>query len=273
MPIERSDYMERNVFRDYLGAKVISDGKMLDNYSQLYYQANENLVDIYLDLDFEDKDVLSVVSSSDQIYTPKLLGARRVDAFDKNRLTKYYYYLRRWAIIYNNDLYPYGIIDGNRSYLVKLLNKVVVWSDEELDAYHFWHMIYVKDIDLNTLFFEDRVNDGKTLFDNKVDFVQDVCLDDLRFNNYNFFENIRSKRKYDYVMMSNIIEYCNGDVDKLKAVRNNLHKLLKEDGKVICSRLIYKHVDINELEVKVFSELFDLTDYGNKEGYTYTKKC
>ena len=46
-----------------------------------------------------------------------------------------------------------------------------------------------------------------------------------------------------------------------------------EDGKVICSRLIYKHVNINEPEVKVFDELFELEDYGNQEGYTYTKKC
>jgi len=272
MPIKGSDNMERNVFRDYLGAKIVSNNVILDYYSKIYYQANENLIDIYLDMDFEDKDVLSVVSSSDQIYTPKLLGARRVDGFDRNRLTKYYYYLRRWAIIYNDDLYPYPLINGDRNYLAKLLNKVVVWSDKEKDAYEFWKSIYIQGVYIDNLFYDDRVNVGKTLFEDNVKYLYDTCVEDLNYANCDLFSEVNGKRTYDYIMISNILEYCRGDKEKIKTVRDNLFKLLNKDGTVICSHLIRKPIGMDDKELEVFDEKFEFDDYGMNKGYVYKKR-
>ena len=263
--------MEKKVLRDCLGAKLVSHNIVSEFYDKIYYQANEDLIDIYLDLDFEDKDVLSVVSSSDQVYTPKLLGARHVDGFDKNRITKYYYYMRKWAIKYNNQIYPYELIDGDNNYLKRLLNVVEVSSKSEKDAYNFWNYICNNDIDIDSLFYEDNVNVGSTLFDNNIKYIKDVSKEDIRFYNINLFDNINTNKKYDYIMMSNIIEYALGDIDKLKIVRDNLYKLLKDDGKIICSRLIYRNVDFNENELDIFKELFELEDYGSSKGYTYKK--
>ena len=263
--------MEIKVLSDYLGAKMISGNYVSEFYDRLYYQANENLVDIYLDLDFEGKDVLSVVSSSDQIYTPKLLGAKHVDGFDKNRMAEYYYYMRKWAIKYNNQIYPYELVDGDTNYLKKLLDKVQFDSKEEKNALDFWKIVYNQKLNIEKLFYEDDVNVGNTLFDNNIKYIKDVSLDDLNFYNLNLFDKMSSNKKYDYIMMSNILEYCRSDSNKLKIVRDNLYKLLNDEGIIICSRLINKRVGINEVELKTFKELFKLNDYGPREGYTYVK--
>lgn len=264
--------MKDRVLRDYLGARLVSNNCILDYYSKVYYQANENLVDIYLDQDFEDKDVLSVVSSSDQIYTPKLLGAKKVDGFDRNRITKYYYYMRRWAITYNNEIYPYKLIDGDLTYLYNLLSKVEAHSSEEQEALDFWNRLLIDEVNVGNIFYDDMVNIGNTLFDKNIKYLKDVCLEDLSFVNIDFFKDIKSKNKYDFVLMSNIIEYCMEDISNLRIVRDNLYKLLKDKGKVICSRLINKNIGISNKEIDVFNELFSLEDYSSSKGYVYSKR-
>ena len=108
--------MEKAALKDYLVSRLISFGKTVDGYGKLFYQTNEDLMDQYLDIDFQNKDVLSVLASGDQVFTSRLLDAKRTDAFDFNRLAIYYFYLRIWAIDYRDELYP-RIIDGDNRWL------------------------------------------------------------------------------------------------------------------------------------------------------------
>ena len=264
--------MDKLLLRDYLSARVIADNKQLDDYSKMYYKTNENLVDLYLDLDFEDKSVLSVVSSSDQIFTPMLLGAREVDGFDKNRLTKYYYYLRKWVIKYNKEVYPMDMVQGNKDYLIKLLEKVRVSSEEEAEAYKFWRLLHNHDTNIENLFTEDDRNIGKTLFDDNIHYLEELNLGQLNFYDYNFFDDLDGSKKYDIIMMSNILETSRNSLGKLVVARNNLNRLLKSDGIVICSHLIHQATGMNGLELEVFDKDFDYIDYGLKNGYIYVKK-
>ena len=98
-----------NLLKDYLASRVVADNKVLesDEYGKMYYRTNEDLVEAYLDTDFQGKEVLSVLASSDQVFTARVLEAKTVDAFDKNRLTLYYFYLRLWTLKYEKELYPH----------------------------------------------------------------------------------------------------------------------------------------------------------------------
>ena len=49
----------------YVASKLV-DGKRIDNYDKLYYSTNENLDELFKYIDVKDKDVLTVLSSSDQ---------------------------------------------------------------------------------------------------------------------------------------------------------------------------------------------------------------
>ena len=77
---------------------VTGETSCTDDFAALYKNTNEDLTKILKDIDFKDKKVLTVQASSDQLFSSLILGAKEVDTFDANRLTEYYYYLRKWCL-------------------------------------------------------------------------------------------------------------------------------------------------------------------------------
>lgn len=77
-----------------------------DRYHDLvFYNSNENLRKLFSGIDLKDKEILSVLASSDQLFYFYDNGTKLVDTFDKNKLTFYYFYLRKWFIQYKNKYY------------------------------------------------------------------------------------------------------------------------------------------------------------------------
>ena len=73
---------------------------------KLYRNTNENLTSLLTNYDFLNKKVLTVLSSSDQLFSCYYLGASNVDTFDINILTYYYFFLRKWSILYGSIIIP-----------------------------------------------------------------------------------------------------------------------------------------------------------------------
>ena len=76
---------------------LILDKDKVDNYyrfHRLYPFSNENTKACFEPFDLRKKRILSVLSSSDQIFEMFLKGARKIDTFDMNPLTEDYYYLK-----------------------------------------------------------------------------------------------------------------------------------------------------------------------------------
>ena len=231
--------MEKDIFlKDYLVSRVMSMGKVVDGYSRLYYKANEDLVDQCLDVDFYHKDVLSVLASSDQVFTARYLEANTVDAFDFNRLTVYYYYLRIWSLKYKNELYPL-VLDENNKWLATLLRLVKPSTKMEQKALEFFKNHVKEDTNFINLFYEvDKQPIGRTLY-----------------------------KVYDILLISNILEWANGDKDKLQIAKDNLSRLLKKDGVVICSKLTNQSKEVDQ-EKDIFSDSFTY----DEEHRIYIKK-
>ena len=64
--------MKKDIYlKDYLASRVISFNKTLESpeYGKIFYECNEDLVDTLKGIDFNKKDVLSVLASSDQVFT------------------------------------------------------------------------------------------------------------------------------------------------------------------------------------------------------------
>ena len=72
----------------------------------IYKGTNEDLTSLFNEYDVKDKDVLTVLASSDQALSCYYKGAKTIDTFDRSYVTLYYYYLRKWLILYKNQLYP-----------------------------------------------------------------------------------------------------------------------------------------------------------------------
>ena len=256
--------MEKSEFtKDYLVSRLITMNKEVNGYGKIYYQANENLVD-YLDVDFADKKVLSVLASSDQVLTARFLDASKVDSFDFNRLTFYYYYLRIWSIKYGNSLYPN--IYNNRK-LLELLKQVKPSSEEELRALQFFKKHVYDNSYLPNLFYDiDKQPEGKTLY-TKPEELLDYIDEPLTFYHLDLFKPFELQDTYDILLISNILEWARGDKTRLQIAKDNISRLLPKNGTVICSNLINRSLTEEE---HIFSDTFDF----NKKGqtYTYTKK-
>lgn len=262
--------MEKDIYlRDYLVSRVLSFGKEIPGYGRVYYRTNEDLVNMYRDIDFEDKKVLSVLASSDQVYTARFLGAERVDSFDKNRLTLYYYYLRKWSIKYRDELYP-KVLRGN-NWLKRLLTVVKPESIEEEKALIFFKKHVSENTRLGNLFYEDYLDEekGATLY-SRASHIKDTIDMDMKFVDFDIFGESKVDDKYDIVILSNILEWARGDKSKFTVARENLSKLLNKDGLVVCSSLIDRSKSTILSEREIFDSNFDCYEYNT--GYVYRKK-
>ena len=91
---------------DFKMTEKLLNNVSVDGYGKIYFSSNEDLKTIFSNFDFKDKDVLTVAGSGDQAFYSYNDDAKKVDLFDKNKLTIYYYYLRKWIISYYDMFYP-----------------------------------------------------------------------------------------------------------------------------------------------------------------------
>ena len=119
----------RNINSDLLHTHLVMNGRRFPNYNRVYYHSNENLKELFSFIDVKDKDVLSVLASGDQVFHFYANGAKKVETFDVNRLTFYYYYIRLWTLKYIGEYYPEHKFSIN--FLRNLLGKVKIRSEEE----------------------------------------------------------------------------------------------------------------------------------------------
>lgn len=222
-------------------ALQLSSTKKIDSSIKIYERTNEDLKQLFSIYDVCDKDVLTVLSSSDQLFSCYYNHAHSIDTFDKSYLTLYYYYLRKWLIIYRNKMYPsyHFFYDGDDD-LYELVCSVTPNNHDEADAKIFW-MNYLKNhykMADKYLFhissytqpkpFDNHLNSIKSLFDTSLHFT---CLD-------MFQKNIQFHKKYDVLVLSNMLEYSK-DKDELLNARDNIESLLNEDGIAICTFMIH----------------------------------
>ena len=257
------------LLKDYLMSRVISFDKIVDadNYSKMYFKTNEDLDYISDIISFKDKRVLTVLASSDQLFLARTNNAKVIDTFDKNKLSLYYYYLRIWTIKYGDDIYPFKIIDNDYTWLSVLLSKVEPNDINEKNALIFWKNHLKDETDLSKLFYDDNIEGRYSVSNDQLKGISNLKIN---FNNINFFNKINSNKKYDVIMISNIIEWAKGDKNKLLTIKDNLDKLLSENGVVVHTRLLNRPDGIVLEEDGLFDN-FECKKY-EKNVYCFNKR-
>ncbi len=264
-----------NPQRDFIASKFVIENSIFRrapgvfNYGSIFYRTNEDLIRAYTDIDFYEKDVLSVLSSGDHVLTARYLEAETVEAFDKNKLTLYYFYLRLWSIKYRNELYPRILINGT-DWLKELLAVVEPKTEMEQIALDFFNRHLNENTCFKELFINPRYQPpGKTPYRDCSE-LKNYLSSELTFYNYNFFERFEPEKEYDIVLMSNILEWAQRDSRRVRIIAENLSKLTKSNGIVICSKLMNKAEDAEQIESKAFEPNFEYEPMGN--AYVYRRK-
>ena len=267
--------MVREIGRDVHYTGKIMDGHFYDRYDKVYFQSNEILNGIFLNVDVCRKNVLTVLSSGDQTFHFLNDGARHVDIFDKNKLTFYYFYLRMWCIKYLDKFYlDYPIDKGEVGYI---LAEVIPQSEDEKCALIYWRKCfnYYNEKQFKSLFHSCITSDMNQIDD--LSFIK-KRIDDNHFNFFNIdlSKKVKIGKKYDAIFTSNITDYI---LDwQFKLYKDNLYNLLNDGGVIVSSANIVSD-DVSKIERKVFKDQFKIhylpkvkMYYKVMPGYVYKKK-
>lgn len=269
-----------NLNDDIKYADDVLNGKNEDLFSFIYSRTNENLIELFNRIHFTNKDIYTVLSSSDFLFETIWNGANKVDCFDINPITYRYFYLRKWLL-------EYGLMDADGESLetLKWIAKKHMTSldiDEQesskfwfnylskIDNIHFYSNVlfeYIESPEVPHKTKEERKLLSEKLKRLKLEFSKiDICKETI----------VPPTRKYDGVYLSNILDY-NRDMLRLQTTCKNMLNILKANGFVACSHM--SQYPLMEMEKDVFLEYFnydelfvDKVDSQEILYYRYTRK-
>ena len=280
--------MSTRLQKDLDFANSVLNCKKSNCTQHIFGNTNEELDDIFNNINISDKNVLAVMSSSDYLIMSHLFGAKSVECFDINPLTYRYFFLRKWLI-------QNGVIEYRRceyKELKEIVNSVSIFSSEyEKESNMFWKEIIEKfqygDWLRNKLIKSGYYTLLSYFYDKKRDeIIRIVPSLNPVFYNVSLSEKsgLGICKKYDYIFISNILDVCNNrNPEILEIIKRNLLNILKSDGSVVCTHfpIIFgdqEKLDILKLEREVFGQDFDYQMICNSEliegnmAYVYTRK-
>jgi len=225
--------------------------------SKGYIKTTENINGYYSLLDFTDKDVLTVVGSSDQIFEAILRGSKNVDGFDISINSIMLYFLKEAALKTLNYQEFMEFFYEERHFFDKDTYSRIR-ANLNPNAVGFWDNVFSQD-DVMSFVFENIAHKVPLYMSYKVAEMKLSCLSSyLEERNYNYLKsiineaNIRVYNKdvyqlddlqnnYDYIILSNIFEYQNDE--EFKAAIERYRYKLKENGMLIVG---YAYHDVDK---------------------------
>ena len=263
--------MNTNLQNDIRYAKSILDNDCHDKFRKIYTNTNENLSLLFSQLDLSDKNILTILSSSDYLYMSYLFGAKKVDCFDINPLTFRFYYLRKWLI--DNNIIDIGFCSYEDVVRV-IMNRAKTNTDNEKESLLFWKEVLSKmkesDFYHNQLFIT-IFNPFNSFYEKKLLDLSKILLHiDPTFYSFDICGNlgINIRKQYDFIFLSNILDY-NRSRESLNAAFNNLLPLVDKQGKIVCAHISQfaneDFTQVLDLERKVFQEAFEYSHIASTE--------
>lgn len=268
-------------------SKVDNDVKDTFNYilyndkssgcGRVYQSSNEEIEDLYSDIDFTGKKVLSVLASGDQPLMAYLKGASKVDTFDINKLTLYYYYIRIWTMKFFHTFYPEPYLC--KEYINSLLSYVKPNDENERNSVEYWKKILarIEEYELLLMFFSKstiiHLNRNEI---NELNYI--ISRNKPKFFNIDISKENNIDEKYDIVITSNIVDWVYSDNGNLAEYKKNLSKLVKPKGIILSSNIDNERYI--PCEKTFFDEDFDYRELFAKSannldyspGYMYVKR-
>ncbi len=236
-------------------AVMASKGYYSDKKLMIYESTNENLTELFEQFPVSDKDVFTVLASSDQPFSCYYHKAKSIDTFDRVHTTLFYYYLRKWIIMYQNRLYPsYHLFYDGDLPLYCLICDIEPTNQDEADAQFFWkHYLGQNSYKTDKFLFFVSMCNWPVPFERDIDSIKGIFDKPISFQHIDMFKEFEIKKNYDILVLSNLLEHTNDEKDLIQA-RKNIEALLRDDGVAICTQMRNKKgSSANEREIDILT--------------------
>ena len=212
-------------------------------YSKAYMTTNENLNSYYDLMDFKDKSILSVIGSGDHIFNAVLNGAKNVDGFDISIYAIMYYYLKEASIkVLDFKTYMTFLFnEKNQNYFSNDIYKKIIPYLNKV-ALPFWNLVMNSK---NKNSFIRNTSKISSLVDDNFDYLSriskiyteenyNLLREKLKEVNIRIFLNdfkfLNLRRTYDYIILSNILNYFENE--EYRKILRKYQKKLSLNGEI-----------------------------------------
>lgn len=267
-----------NLKKDIEYADTICNGLNDERFGFVYSRTNENLIRLFDTVNVLDKDVYTVLSSADIFFSAYGEGAKRVDCFDINPITYRYLHLRKWLL-------KFKAIDADgysKSELLWIINHIQHFTSlDEQESTLFWkdYINKIKNVHFYSNILFEYIEKPDVPYKQKIEMILKLLeVVEPKFDNIDICSPLRIDvpNKYDRIFLSSILDY-NREPEKLQIAYDNLLKILKDSGSIICTH--YSQYKELSMEKDMFSQDFDYEElFVDENGsqdilyYKYTKK-
>ena len=230
-------------------------------HDHIYYSSNEKINPLISHVDIEGKKVYSVLGSSDQVFHISNRNPKSIDAFDINGLSIFYYYLRRWSILYLDKFYPNVF---SHKEIEKILKYVEPSSEEERDALLYWekYLKHFSEYFTKYLFFKNCNPTKNTIKDLK-HLKESLLSQEFHFHHMDISKE-RLPKKFNFIFLSNIPEYYDYKDSQMERLVSNIDSMLEDDGEVVTSSIM--NLNSSSTEIYHFYPLFSRKPIFDQDG-------
>jgi len=230
----------------------ISDDKFNHYFSDIYPFTTENITGYINKFNLNNKSLLTIGSSGDQVINASLFGCKDQTVIDICPYTKFYFYLKKSALLtlnYNEFLkffcykdFPKVFEDNKNVFNIKLYKKIYpVLRLLDYESFLFWDELF-------SLF--DPITIRKQLFSTDEDRIRVLKRMNLYLKNKQLFNdasksiknitpnfiiddiyNISINKKFDNIFLSNLGQHYS--VNELENLLNKLSFNLNDNGKML----------------------------------------
>ena len=228
------------------------DDMLRKGFSTIYPFTTENINGYIREFDLNNKSLLTLGSSSDQIINSAYFNCNNQTVIDICPYTKYYFYLKKAALIelnYKDFLeyfcyknFPITFQDNKNILNINIFNKIKKLLKElDNDSYLFWNELYSQfnPIDIRKRLFsedEDKINvlkelntylkdkDNFNIIKNKIENINPTFINDD-------ITNVNINDYFDNIWFSNL--GCYHSAEYLKRLLDKYDKNLNINGKIL----------------------------------------
>lgn len=263
------------------------------DYKQIHMFSTENITGITENIDFTNKDILTVQSSGDQFFNINLYNTKTVDVFDNNPYTNLIFHLKLAAIQalslqeFLDFFFPKAKVLKNKLFSLKTYLKIRQNFQNQF-CLSFWDNLFFNHPTINiyhsNVFTQEHYNKKITIACNpylKNESNYNLLKQKLKNKIINYYQldiikdTLNSSNKYDYIYLSNILDclLLESETEYTNQIKTTINKLttnnLKENGKIIISYL-YCYLDDywdNQKYITLKSQLLRQKQFKNYYSY------